>query len=150
MSTLGERLRELRKVRVKKSQKEFGNIFGLSESAIGMYERNERKPDYETLEKFAAYLDTSVNYLITGKEVETAKSTDGGNRISDKDEKDIAKRMEQIKKDLTTEDGLLFNGEPMSEEAVESFLEAMEYAIRQTQRMNKKYIPKKYREDNNE
>ncbi|GIN39003.1 helix-turn-helix domain-containing protein [Heyndrickxia oleronia] len=150
MSTLGERLRELRKVRVKKSQKEFGNIFGLSESAIGMYERNERKPDYETLEKFAAYLDTSVNYLITGKEVETAKSTDRGNRISDKDEKDIAKRMEQIKKDLTTEDGLLFNGEPMSEEAVESFLEAMEYAIRQTQRMNKKYIPKKYREDNNE
>ena len=150
MSTLGERLRELRKVRVKKSQKEFGSIFGLSESAIGMYERNERKPDYETLEKFAAYLDTSVNYLITGKEVETAKSTDRGNRISDKDEKDIAKRMEQIKKDLTTEDGLLFNGEPMSEEAVESFLEAMEYAIRQTQRMNKKYIPKKYREDNNE
>lgn len=35
----------------------------------------------------------------------------------------------------------------MSEEAIESFLEAMEYAVRQTQRINKKYIPKKYRKD---
>lgn len=64
-----------------------------------------------------------------------------------KDDKDIAKRMEQIKKDLTSEDGLMFNGEPMSEEAIESFLEAMEYAVRQTQRINKKYIPKKYRDN---
>ncbi|MED1711761.1 helix-turn-helix domain-containing protein [Bacillus thuringiensis] len=70
MSTFGERLRELRKYKVKKSQKEFGEIFGLSESAIGMYERNERKPDYETLEKMATYLDTSVNYLITGKKAD--------------------------------------------------------------------------------
>ncbi len=70
--------------------------------------------------------------------------------LSEKDERDIAKRMEKIKKDLTSEDGLMFNGEPMSEEAIESFLEAMEYAVRQTQRINKKYIPKKYREKENE
>jgi hypothetical protein len=37
----------------------------------------------------------------------------------------------------------------MSEEAVESFLEAMEVAVRQTQRINKKYIPKKYRKEEN-
>ncbi len=36
----------------------------------------------------------------------------------------------------------------MSEEAIESLLEAIEYAERQTKRINKKYIPKKYREDN--
>lgn len=67
----------------------------------------------------------------------------------DREEKDIAKRMEQIKKEITNSDGLMFNGEPMSEEAIESLLEAMEHAVRQTQRINKKYIPKKYR-DNNE
>ncbi|QKY69441.1 DNA-binding protein [Lentibacillus sp. CBA3610] len=68
-----------------------------------------------------------------------------------KEEKDIAKRMKQIREDLTHDDGLNFDGEPMSEEAIESLLDAMEYAVRQTQRINKKYIPKKYRnnKDNN-
>ncbi|MCM2675552.1 helix-turn-helix domain-containing protein [Alkalicoccobacillus plakortidis] len=64
------------------------------------------------------------------------------------DERDIAKRMEAIRKDLKTPDGLNFSGEPLSEEAIESLLEAMEYAVRQTQRINKKYVPKKYRDNN--
>jgi transcriptional regulator with XRE-family HTH domain len=141
MNTFGERLRELRN-EIGKSQKEIGKIFNLSESTIGMYERNERKPDYETLQKFAEFFSKSTDYLLYGKE-QTKSHLD---RI-DKDEIDVAKRMEQIKRDLASEDGLLFNGEPMSEEARESFLEAMEYAVRQTQRINKKYIPKKYREN---
>lgn len=58
--------------------------------------------------------------------------------------------MEEFRKDLTKQDGLSFNGEPMSEEAIESLSEAMEYAFRQTQRINKKYIPKKHRKDDNE
>lgn len=152
MKTLGDRLKTLRKENGK-SQKEFGKLFGLSESAIGMYERNERKPDYDTLEKFADFFNVSTDYLL-GRELSSEhhllpkKKLE--NSFDSRDEKDIAKRMEQIKKDLTIEDGLLFNGEPMSEEAIESFLEAMEYAVRQTQRINKKYIPKKYREDNKE
>ncbi|MCP3764641.1 helix-turn-helix transcriptional regulator [Domibacillus sp. A3M-37] len=32
-----------------------------------MYERNERKPDYETLQKFAEHFSVSIDYLITGK-----------------------------------------------------------------------------------
>ncbi|KYC72326.1 hypothetical protein B4099_3688 [Heyndrickxia coagulans] len=38
----------------------------------------------------------------------------------------------------------------MSEEAVESLLESLEVIVRQTQRINKKYIPKKYRKDDGE
>ena len=49
---LGARIRELRHQK-KLSQKEFGKLFALAESTIGMYERDERKPDYETLEKIA-------------------------------------------------------------------------------------------------
>ena len=50
------------------------------------------------------------------------------------DGKDIAKRLEQFKEDLTHQDGLLFSGEPMSEEALESLMDAMEFAFRQTQK----------------
>ena len=74
MKTLGERLKALRLGQeTKKSQKEFGKLFDLSESTIGMYERNERKPDYEILQKFAEYFSVSIDYLITGKESNATK-----------------------------------------------------------------------------
>lgn len=61
--TLGARIRELRNQK-KLSQKEFGKLFSLAESTIGMYERDERKPDYETLEKIADYFEVSINYMF--------------------------------------------------------------------------------------
>lgn len=60
---LGARIRELRNQK-KLSQKEFGKLFSLAESTIGMYERDERKPDYETLEKIADYFDVTINYMF--------------------------------------------------------------------------------------
>lgn len=95
---------------------------------------NALKHDYEDLMKVAGYI-----------EFENKEDDNKENTLTEKDEKDIAKRMEKIKEDLQNADGLNFSGEPMSEEAVESLLEAMEYAVRQTQRINKKYIPKKHR-----
>lgn len=64
MATLGERLRKLRKNKTSLSMKEFGKIFGLSESAIGMYERDEREPDLKTIDKMADYFDVTVDYLM--------------------------------------------------------------------------------------
>lgn len=90
----------------------------------------------------AAAIKSLFGYSISEQAEDLAKHID---EISEKDEKDIAKRMEQIKEDLKNAEGLSFSGEPMSEEAIESLLEAMEYAVRQTQRINKKYIPKKHR-----
>lgn len=71
MKTFGERLRYLRVNKANKSQKEFGKLLGLSESAVGMYERNARKPDFETLEKIASYFEVTTDYLLTGKKEST-------------------------------------------------------------------------------
>lgn len=60
-----------------------------------------------------------------------------------KQEKDIAKRLKDFKEEIENSDGLAFDGEPMSEEAKESLIESMEHIFRQTQRINKKYTPKK-------
>ncbi|WP_309087155.1 helix-turn-helix transcriptional regulator [Domibacillus sp.] len=69
MKQLGDRLKELRLTNTPRlSQKEFGKKFGLSESTIGMYERSERKPDYDILQKFAEFYNVTIDYLITGKE----------------------------------------------------------------------------------
>lgn len=74
MSTYGDRLRKLRKSKNIDSQREFGKLFELSESTISMYERNERRPDYETLEKFAKFFDVSIDYIITGREIKDSSN----------------------------------------------------------------------------
>lgn len=59
----GKKLKALRTSK-KVSQKEFGKIFGLAESTIGMYERDERRPDFDLLNKFADYFEVSTDYLL--------------------------------------------------------------------------------------
>lgn len=72
---------------------------------------------------------------------------------TEKDERDIGKRMAKIRVDLIVgisgndKSAHSFMGEPMSEEAIESLLEALEHAERLATLANKKYIPKKYRKD---
>jgi len=59
----GQRLRLLRENRGL-TQKELGQILNVSESTIGMYERGEREPNFETLEKIADYFEVQVDYLL--------------------------------------------------------------------------------------
>lgn len=51
------------------SQQELAKELKISNSAISMYERGEREPDFKTLESIARYFDESIDFLITGKEV---------------------------------------------------------------------------------
>lgn len=137
----GERLKRLREDR-KLSQQQLADRLNINRSTYARYELGQTQPDYETLQRLADFYEVSVDYLF-GRE-----NNNNLPGLTPKDEKDIAKRMEKIKKDLAGDGGLSFYGEPLSEEAKESLLEAMEYAVKQAQRLNKKYIPKKYRKEN--
>lgn len=61
--SFGERLKQLRMER-KLNQSHCADIFNLSSSAIGSYERNEREPDYAHLVEFADYYKVSIDYLM--------------------------------------------------------------------------------------
>ena len=61
--TFGSRLRILRKEKGL-HQSELGEIFGLSPSAIGSYERDLREPAYNHLIAFADYFQVSIDYLL--------------------------------------------------------------------------------------
>lgn len=63
MPTFGERLRLLRTEK-KLSQQDFANQIKLSKSSVNMYERNEREPGLETLEKIADYFNVDLDYLL--------------------------------------------------------------------------------------
>lgn len=60
---LGNRLRELRKKKGL-TQKELADLLGVTDGAIGMWERNQREPDGEKLSQLARMLDVSVDYLL--------------------------------------------------------------------------------------
>jgi transcriptional regulator with XRE-family HTH domain len=63
MSTFGERLRSLRNGRGL-TQKECGKLFQLSESAIGMYERDQREPSLELVRRIADYFEVTIDYIL--------------------------------------------------------------------------------------
>jgi len=119
-----------------------------SVSTYANWEYGLRQPDNEMLSKIASLYDVTIDYLITGVKKKSVHDTE----LTEKDERDIAKRMEKMRKDLLggndPDSGLSFHGDPMSEEAIESLLESLELLERQTTRINKKYIPKKYRDNN--
>ena len=46
------------------SQQELADALGISKSAINMYERGERQPNFETLELIADYFNVDVDYIL--------------------------------------------------------------------------------------
>lgn len=65
--SFGKRLRELRTER-KLNQSDCAEIFNISSSAIGSYERNEREPAYSHLVAFADFYKVSLDYLLCRSE----------------------------------------------------------------------------------
>lgn len=124
--------------------KELGEIIGVAESTISQYETGKREPDFETLLKLGEFFNVSVDYLLCGDTPQNNKTP----ALTKKDERDIAKTLANLKETLENEEGLMFDGDPMSDEAKESILAAMELGLQAAKLKNKeKYTPKKYKKD---
>lgn len=67
MSTFSKTLRTLRN-EMGITQGELAKAVGVSKSSINMYERGEREPSIETLEKISKYFHVSVNILLGNEE----------------------------------------------------------------------------------
>lgn len=57
------KIRELRKAK-KMTMKELGEVLGVAESTVSLYELGKREPDFETLRKIADYFNVSLDYLL--------------------------------------------------------------------------------------
>ena len=68
--------------------------------------------------------------------------------LTTRDERDISKIIEQTKEQLLSQEGLMFDGDPASPEAINSILDAMQIGMEMAKKKNKeKYTPKKYKKD---
>lgn len=63
MANFSKVFKDLRK-NAKLTQQELASKLGVSRSAIGMYENDEREPDFETLELIADFFNVDMNYLL--------------------------------------------------------------------------------------
>lgn len=139
MSSTGEKLRALRNKHNMTAQ-DLADKLGVTAPAISMWERNKREIDNSTLLKIATIFNVTTDYLLGAT---AFKPT-----LSERDEKDIQKRLELLMNDLDSETGLAFyNGDgEMDDETRELLRASLESALRITKlKAKEKFTPNKYR-----
>ena len=117
---------------------------GVTQTALSNWKSGRSTPTTKTLQKIADYFGVTIDYLMTGKEKEEKKET----TLTAKDQRDIQKILDQTREQLMNQEGLMFDGDPASPEAIESILSAMQIGMEMAKKRNKeKYTPKKYKKD---
>lgn len=132
---------------VKNAAKEKGYSINRLEKELGFSRSYILKfktitPSAEKIQKIADFLGVSSEYLMTGDTPTTEEP-----KLNSKDEKDIKEILANTEQ-LLKQDGLMFDGDPASPEAIESILSAMQIGMEMAKKKNKeKYTPKKYKKD---
>lgn len=113
---------------------------GMSRSFLTELRKGRAKSiKIETASKIADYFGVTVEYLLGKDKKETPT-------LTAKDERDIARDLERIRDALENEDSIMFDGDPMSDEARDSIMNAIALGLQAAKLKNKeKYTPKKYR-----
>lgn len=127
----------LKKLRTEKglSQKELTDQLAINRSTYARYETSSTQPDFDTLEKLADYFNVSIDYLLGRNNnsfsyLEKSQETNVSNELND--------RLTLFQNEIKSSKNLTFNGEPMTEDARESLLDAMEFALRMIEKREKK------------
>ncbi len=134
------------KDRVKALAQERGISLPALESELGfgnstIVKWDKSTPNADKLNAVAKFFNVSMDYLLNG-------DTENSPELTARDERDITKILEQTKEQLLSQEGLMFDGDPASPEAIESILAAMQIGMEMAKKKNKeKYTPKKYKKD---
>lgn len=113
---------------------------GITTATISNWKAGRYTPKQEKMQKIADYFDVSLEYLMTGKEADRKEA-----ELTSRDERDIKDILSNTEQ-LLKQDGLMFDGDPASPEAIDSILSAMKIGMEMAKKKNKeKYTPKKYK-----
>lgn len=111
---------------------------GLGNGTISRWKTSS--PNTDKLLKIANFFHVSMDYLLEREDEITTS-------LSKKDERDIAKRLENTLAELeNTQNALMFSGEPLDEETRELLKASLENSIRIAKiNAKQKFTPKKYK-----
>lgn len=142
MNTIGQRIKSLR-LKYNMTGNELGDRLNVTRNAVSQWETDKRIPTSHMLSELAKLFNVSTDYLINGTTSPVFKPT-----LSERDERDIQKRLELLMNDLDSETGLAFyNGDgEMDDETRELLRASLESALRITKlKAKEKFTPNKYR-----
>ena len=102
------------------------------------------------VKKIAEVLNVGVDELLdehdTNMQSNTTQDTFFKPEITSKDEKDIAKKLEEIINDMNSSDGLMLYNNDLDDETKELLIASLERTLRQAKLIAKeKFTPHKYR-----
>lgn len=113
---------------------------GITKSTFSDWKSGRSNPKQDKLQKIAEYFGVSLEYLTTGKEKDWQPT------LTEKDERDLDDKVEDLLNAVDSDTGLMLDGHIMDEETREIFAINLKNALRTTKLAAKaKYTPKKYR-----
>ena len=116
---------------------------GISRATVTNWKKNGYSPRETVMRKVADYFDVSVDSLLNTPETQKAPT------LNKKDERDIARRLEETLNLLESSDALMFDGEPLDQESMDLLKTSLQNQYTLAKQIAKqKFTPKKYRNDN--
>lgn len=111
---------------------------GISTATLSDWKNGKSQPKRDKIEKICEYFGVPSSYFY-GDESTTELTT--------RDTKEITEMLNNMEV-MLKQDGLMFDGDPASPEAIESILSAMQIGMEMAKKKNKeRYTPKKYKKD---
>ncbi|MDU4891015.1 MAG: helix-turn-helix transcriptional regulator [Clostridium sp.] len=146
---LGDKIKDLRKS-MNLTQVQLAKEIGIAQSTLGMIEKNRTSAGRKTLIKLADFFGVTVDYLLSENDdnkknnIEDVKNV----KLSKRAERDIEKALSQTLEELqNSQDGLMFDGEPIDDETRELLKISLENSMRLAKQIAKqKYTPNKYKD----
>lgn len=143
MSTTSQRIQEGLELRGLK-QADLVEKTGISKGALSSYISGRYTPKQNNIYLIAKALDVNEAWLM-GANVPMERKD---HSLTKRDTKDIEKILDMTRAQLENQEGLMFDGDPASPEAIESIISAMQIGMELAKKKNKeKYTPKKYKKD---
>jgi transcriptional regulator with XRE-family HTH domain len=127
------------------TKRELAKKVGVADSTIKRYEAGEiKKIKIPVIESIANALGVNCEWILGKSE----KKKPISNNLTSRDRKEISIIIEDAKEKLLSYEGLMFDGNPASQEAIESIVNAMEIGMELAKKKNKeKYTPKKFKKE---
>lgn len=147
MNKLGEKIKILMERKGLKA-KELSNMAAIPYTTLlDIIKGKTTKLDVVKGITLANILECDVDFLVNDSlDIDNYIPKNTNIELSQKDKFDISKELQNIKFNLLYSQGLLFDGEPASDEAIHSILTALEIGMEMAKAANKeKFTPNKYK-----
>ena len=151
-----DRLKQLRTSRPALTQAKFAELLGVSQQAVGLWERGKNMPSHDLVVQIANYFNVSTDYMMCltdnpykspFKDGETTGKIIAGSEVglTPKEERDIESDLEDMMNSMSS---AAYEGDTEADEDVEALKATLKAAMIQAKKVaKKKYTPKKYRRD---